>query len=435
MISSTGIATLAEQTRGQVVPSTGKPVFEHKFRELLGLDDPRSHSRCVSESEQPEFYKPAANERPRLRPTVGLFNAVIEGLLGSSPNSVLSPQNCRRVAVMEALGQVTAAEEVVPSQFLNISPFNSAVTGLLEARILESFQQADFIGDMLAETIPTRKMSEKYIGISKLGDQAEQRKPGVEHKRVDLSEVYTTTPDLVNRGLAIDVTREANLFDITGQLLTRADSVGELLGLRREYLIIDEAIGHTSSYNRNGTSYSTYNSSGGLWVNKAAKNFADWTDYDEALQLFAAMTDPDSGEPINVGAPQVLCMPAYWMTHRKILNDTVVETRTASAVNVSIGSNPVNGAFQLLPLSQRAYLRVSGATGLNAGATNGPKYWYLGNFKKAFKYHQALPLTVVRANPDSYTMADKGLILSIFADEMGIPCTVAPWNVCQFINE
>jgi len=36
---------------------------------------------------------------------------------------------------------------------------------------------------------------------------------------------------------------------------------------------------------------------------------------------------------------------------------------------------------------------------------------------------------VIRANPNDYEMADRGLVFSLFADEMGVPCVLEPRQV------
>jgi hypothetical protein len=46
-------------------------------------------------------------------------------------------------------------------------------------------------------------------------------------------------------------------------------------------------------------------------------------------------------------------------------------------------------------------------------------------------YIENLPLTITRAAPTSYEMADRGLVFSMFVDEMGIPAVRDPRFVIQ----
>ena len=63
--------------------------------------------------------------------------------------------------------------------------------------------------------------------------------------------------------------------------------------------------------------------------------------------------------------------------------------------------------------------RATASDGLAVSASNAQKYWWIGDFKRAFVYTQNLPLTIQRATASEYEMADRGLVFSMFADEMG----------------
>jgi hypothetical protein len=46
-----------------------------------------------------------------------------------------------------------------------------------------------------------------------------------------------------------------------------------------------------------------------------------------------------------------------------------------------------------------------------------------------------LPMTIVRAAPSDYVMADHGLVAAIFIDEMGVPVVLNPRYVIKNKNE
>jgi hypothetical protein len=387
-------------------------------------------------------------EGQSLNPSSASFKALYEALVPDDPdgrklltpshqmpgiNNWLDPRSNVQVNTMEDGGV-----EIGPSQFANVSAYNAAALGLLEAKFLEAYRRPEFIAEQLAETIATDKIQEKFIGISMVGDVAEERRPGDRHARFNLSERYVTTPINVNRAVAVDVTREAVMFDRTRELLKQAESGAETLALRREYITLDVFLGNVNSYNYNGTSYNTYATSGN-WINKigSATNspLVDWTNFNAALELFAGMTDQETGQPISVWPKDVLTMPTRWATARTILHATGIERRSPQpsaspslyATDVSTGENPMNWSefnFNLLGSPTYPYAKArlisTDATGGGISAANADKRWYIGDFKKAFVYTQNIPLTTVRASATEYEMADRGLVFSLFADEMGM---------------
>jgi hypothetical protein len=326
---------------------------------------------------------------------------------------------------------------VTPTQFANISVYNAAVAGLLEAKVLEVYDRPEYIGDRLARTIPTRKRTEKMIGLveSDAGDM--ERKPTQPHARANIGERYQETPETKNRGLAIEVAIESVMFDETGLVLQYAEKVTERLRLRKEKALIDQAIGVTNSYNYGGTAYNTYLTTG-AWVNVVASNpLVDWRDVDEAFQLFADMKDPENSEPIVITARQLLVMPQKVMAASYTLNTTEYRTQVGSGDGqvTKIGGNPIAGALEMMPTSPWLYSRARAADGLNLSEANAAGLWFVGDFQRAFAYMENFPLTINRATPSDYEMADRRLAAAIFIDEMGIPAVIEPRYVVKCKNE
>ena len=408
--------------------SLGPVRFVHHTREMLGLENPATGGRYYNLRTDLPCLGPQT-----IRPESVSIRDLAESLFGSSEQEI-------RRGLAGVGGHVDLIEaggtSEVPSQFANISAFNSTVAGLLEAKILEVWNRPAYIGDQLTKTVPSKKRSEKFIGISTMGDEALERKPAQPHARAHLSERYVTTPDTTNYGMAIEVTREAVMFDLTTQLLSQAERITEVLATRKEYRIIDCVLGITNTYTYNGTAYSTYVASGGNWVNIVASNpLADWTDVDNALFLFSTMTDQEKSEPIDIAGFQVLVMPAKQMTANYLFNSTGLEFG-AVATGTHVGTNPLRQfPFQLLPVSPRVYARAIATDGLALSAANAKGLWYIGDFPKAFCYVENLPLHVERAVPGSFAMADNGLVLAVFVDEMGTPGVLEPRYVVKCKNE
>jgi hypothetical protein len=358
-----------------------------------------------------------------------------------------SGQNLSRSDVLEAGGT-----ELAPSAFANVSAFNATTAGLFEAKLLDMWQRPEFMADQYAEVVPSVRRAEKVVGISIPGDSSDERKPGNAHPRATLSERYVTGPNTINKANAIDVTREAIMFDYTKQLLTAAEKVVETLALRREYLTIQKMLGVVNDYTYDGTTYNTYlqTSDSGNWVNKlAANNLIDWTNVNSVNKLLTQMTDQETGQPINVSARQIIVMPAREVTALHVLRQSQVERASsgtgagglnASLAERSFGPAFYNGRYELLTPSIYTRRILTNATtdpvakGLGITDTNADQYWLMGDFKKGLKYAQQLPLTTIRVDASNYQMADNGLVFSIFFDEMGVPFWQEPRCVVLSTN-
>lgn len=367
---------------------------------------------------------------------------------GAKPSDVLeSGQTLSRSDVLEANGT-----ELTPSAFANVSAFNATTAGLFEAKLLDMWQRPDFMAEQYAEVMPSVRRAEKVVGISIPGDTAEERKPGNAHPRATLSERYVTGPNTINKSSAIDVTREAVMFDYTKQLLTAAEKVAETLALRREYMTIQKMLGVVNDYTYDGTTYNTFLAVGdsGNWVNKlAANNLIDWTNVNSVNKLLTQMTDQETGQPVNIAARQIIVMPAREVTALHVLRQTQVERASsgagagglnASLAERSFGPAFYNGRYEMLTPSIYTHRILTNATsdpvapGLGIADANADQYWLMGDFKKGLKYAQQLPLTTIRVDANNYQMADNGLVFSIFFDEMGVPFWQEPRCVVLSTN-
>ena len=329
-----------------------------------------------------------------------------------------------------SLLQEDATDAVQPSMFNNISVWNVAAAGLLEVMVLEAYQRHSFLGGSLCRTYPSRLRQQKMIGHSIIGDVAEDMKPGQRHPRAQFGERYVTTPTTKKRGLGIDVTREAVFFDATnGGVMQQAESIGGELGLRKERVIIDQFIGVTNGYNYGGTAYNTYQAST-PWINSLSNPLVNFADVDDALQLFAGMTDQEKGEPVIINPVDILVQPANRMNAKTVLFYDKVERVSATATEIGHGPNPLKEfGFNLLPSSVLLYRRLTDADGLNLSAANAKQRWYMGDFQGAFGYMENWSVNTARVAANDYTMADQDLIFSLFVNEMGISATIEPRKV------
>jgi hypothetical protein len=299
----------------------------------------------------------------------------------------------------------------------------SNITGqIVYSTVLEAWNNPMLIGGDLCTTIPTVFDGEKIAGIGGIGDQAESIGEGQNYPFAGLSEEWIETPSTIKRGMIVPVTKEAIFFDRTGLVLSRAGEVGMYIALNKEKRILDMALGLTTSYRRNGgAAQATYGDTHtqGDFDNLAASNaLADYTDIENALLLFDAMTDPNTGEPIIVDANTIVVPTALSMTLDRILNATQVGN-TASA-NTPVGANPLRGnQFQK---KSNAYVKAR---------TSSASTWFVGDFKGAFVYMENWPITVTQAPPNSHDEFHRDIVSQFKVSERGAAAVREPRRVVK----
>lgn len=401
--------------QGEAAIMEGLAAGQRQFENLIGLADEHGR-RYVNDNNEPYLGKQYI--KPKQLP-ITVVSEAIGGLFGRNWRQVLGESSA---LVMESIGN----SAVQPGAFHNVNAWGSAYGGLMEAKVLEAYHDTAFIGDSLFETIPSSQRWERMPGTTMIGNIAEEMNPGQPHPRVQIGERWVDTPRTTKHGLGIDVTREAIFFDPNGNnILRQAEDLGRWIRYKKETRQLQLFLGIDNTYKYNGTSYNTYLTSGN-WINKKASNeLVDWTDIDGALDLFSNMTDQETGTSVAITGPfDMVVMPSKLFTARKIVRDTTVQSRTNSAAVVSEGANPVQGSFNGDPMTSSIAFQLLKAAGVSEA--NAKKYWYVGDFKRAFKYFQNFPLKVTKVPATSYAMTDSDLILSVFASEMGSPAVVEP---------
>ncbi len=238
-------------------------------------------------------------------------------------------------------------------------------------------------------------------------------------------EDYIDTPQTTKRGFIVPVTKEAVFFDRTHLILQRAAEVGEVLGLNKEKRLLDLLIGATNNYTWKGTAYNTYSATGsgvapnGTWINQLTDELVDWTDVDAAEQLFANILDPNTGEPVLIQAATMLVMPAYRHAAHRIFNATEI-IYTSGAVETR-AANPL-GNYTVVE-SRLAYRRLIAA---GVAADSAKKYWFFGDFQKAFAYMENWPITVAQSPANSEADFNQDIVVRYKASERGAAAVLNP---------
>jgi hypothetical protein len=251
-----------------------------------------------------------------------------------------------------------------------------------------------------------------------------------EYPRIQYGEDWITMPDLEKRGFIIPISKETVWQDRTGLFQRDAQNAGDKLRLRKEKRCVDVFIGAVNPYVRQGTATDTYQATT-PWINSHANEMADWTDVDAALQLFANMTDPNTGEPVVVMPTTIVCVPGNLFKTRMVVNATEVRTGDGASVTAqTLSANPI-GTLNIIS-SQWVYARLQSEKSVSAA--NSAKYWYIGDPSKAFVYMQGWPVTVTQAPPNSEAELTRDIVLQFKASEYGVPAVLDPRYMVQNTN-
>lgn len=316
------------------------------------------------------------------------------------------------------------------SEGVDITAFLNVTGQVIYSKILDAYQNEAFVISQLVDTIPTRLDGEKIPGIGRISDEVTEVEPGMPYPNVGFGEDYVETPSTTKRGLIVPITKEAIFFDRTHLILSRAAEVGEVLGLNKEKRLADLVIGQTNTYNWKGVSYSTYytEADAQAWANSLAGNeLVDWTDVDNAEQVFANILDPTTAEPVLLRAINVLVMPAYRHAAHRVFNSSELTytTGTGSTTATKV-ANPLGN--YTVQESRIAYRRILAA---GEDAEVAKKWWFIGDFKKAFAYMENWPITVTQSAPGSDADFNQDIVVRFKASERGAAAVMNPRYVVK----
>jgi hypothetical protein len=327
---------------------------------------------------------------------------------------MLDPRSAGGVSVLESGGAVDV------TAFLNIAG------QVIYSKIMEAYRQEAFVVSNLVDTIPTRLDGEKIPGLSRVGDMIDEVGSGMPYPHLGFGEDYIETPSTTKRGFIVPVTKEAIFFDRTHLVLSRAAEVGEVLGLNKEKRLIDLVIGVTNNYKWKGTTYNTYQTST-PWINSLATNeLVDWTNVDKAEQLFADILDPNTGEPVLVRGTTVLVTPAYRHAAHRVFSAAELTFTAAGSTTATVAANPLSG-YRVFD-SRLVYRRII-ASGVAAATAK--KYWFVGDFRRAFAYMENWPITVTQAPIGSEAEFNNDIVLRFKASERGAAAVINPRYVVK----
>lgn len=315
------------------------------------------------------------------------------------------------------------------SNAVNTGAFSSIIGQVVYSKLLETYAAPEFTFSSLIPNVPTRLNGERIPGIGQIGDKASIVGEGQPYSSAGLNEDYIDTPVTTKRGLKVPVTKEVIFFDRTNLILNRAAEVGTMLGVNKEKRLINMVIGVTNNYKWKGTAYNTFQAST-PWINvKTGNTLVDWNNADASHQIFYAITDPNTGEPIVINPKHVAVNRAYLRAAERAF---VSEDTRVTTPGFNTSGNPMQTNVRN-PYASKGYMVIDNPwfNAAQTAASQDARYWYHGDFTKAFAYMENWPITVVQApqnHPDEF---DRDIITQFKASERGAETVINPRYVVQ----
>lgn len=333
-------------------------------------------------------------------------------------------QACRR---RERLANDVIAERLTEAQgAVTTAAFLNIQGQIVYSMTLDAYNDVANVFTPLIPEVPTVFLDgEKVAGITQIGDEVAVRPEAQPYALAGVGEDWIFTPPVPDRGMVVPVTWEALFADRTGQLQDRCRDVGRWGGINREKRAIDCVIDENTTahrYNWRGTVIQTYNNNTGThtWDNLEASNaLVDWTDVNNAEQLFNGLTDPYTGEPIEIEPKHLVVTKQLEQTAARIVRQGTIQYttpgyQTSGNVSHHTGDNPYSGKYQVVT-SKRLAPRLATDTD-----------WFLGDIGAAFRCMVAEKPTVLEAPPNTADEFHRRIVRQFRFNERTAYVTVQP---------
>lgn len=341
--------------------------------------------------------------------------ALFEACFGR--HNQLAARNGASIAQMltEAQGAVSTTAFTVISGQIVYSAF------------MERYRDEQFVFKQLIPEVMTNLSGEKIAGISRIGDQALVVPEGEPYPQVGVREDWVRTPETKKRGFEIGVTREAYFFDRTGQLRERVGEGGYWMGVNEEKRAIDCVIDENTTdhrYNWRDNIIASYGDNSGThtWDNLNASNGlsgGDWSKIDSAIQVFNALIDPNTGEPIDIQPKHIIAALSLERTIARILSAT--EIRVATPGFATTGS-PTQTTAPNPYLNRFTYVGSRLLAARMALATS----WYIGDVGRYARRMINWRMQQKEAAPNSYEEFHRDVVQQFRWDERSAFTVVEP---------
>lgn len=255
---------------------------------------------------------------------------------------------------------------------VDTTAFATLTSQLVFASVMKAYNAPEFIHTRLAPVRTTRYKQEVIPGLAGIvEDMDDDIAEGMPYPNVGFGEDYRKTPVTKKKGRIINVTREAVLHDQTSLILEGAKGIGTVLSVRDEKDFVRLLLGLVNNFNWRDVAYNTFQTSA-PWINVVSSNGITtsdgWTKVDASEQLFGAMKDPNTLEPVTISPNTIVHMPAKKHQWRMVTKAATLRSSqaTTGSHDATEGPNTVD-PYELVE-SRWAYneLVAAGESAANA---------------------------------------------------------------------
>lgn len=337
------------------------------------------------------------------------------------------------------LGQPT--HQLEAEEAVDVSFFRNITGQLLVTWTQKAYMDPQFVGDKLFDTLtePQPWNLETHIvpKISSVQQGPNQIQPGMPYGNAQIIQDYISYPAIGKFGETLNVTLEAMGTDRTGQIGENAAKLGFRARYDLEVQQLAVAMGITvtvgtvtivgNNFSWLGTTYNTYQTGGSNWVNALNGVTVAGNNYTMIANLETLMSnilDPYSGivigDNLQRSEMKLLCPYAMRYEFKNILKADSVRSGpygTSTPNYQENAPNPLDFDYEVLPSAIAYQLLV--ASGVST--SNALNYWFLANWKKAFKYREVLPWQVITAPLLNEADFTQDIVQRIKVRRMGTP--------------
>lgn len=284
---------------------------------------------------------------------------------------------------------------------VNTTQFTVIVGELLSRQVIRGYTEYPGIASQLVTQFTSKLQTDKIPGGFLKGDLEEVPEGHDYPHSADMEDFYVEIGG-AKRGLILDITEEAIMFDQTGIVMLKASQFGERLAKDREkgviFTIMDATVNGKNyyAYYPGGTRTALFRSTDGtsskvgggvLYTNQITDVLQNYTDLDAADAVFDDIMD-ENGEPIDVMAGNLILLTSRALknTARRLVSEQMLPNISGSTVGNN-QTNPYQG-------TQHLY-----SPWVDYG--NGATYWYYGDFKRQYLEKVVIPLQVLSRGRDN----------------------------------
>jgi hypothetical protein len=346
----------------------------------------------------------------------------------------------------------------VPIRFMeagegqDTTAFLNVMNQLVFTRIHQGWDEAGTDVDRLFTNVPTMFDGEKIPGVQQLAGEGELVRQGMPYPEVGLGDHVFETPSTTKHGVITSLNKETIFHDRTYLIVKRCKDNATRLRMNKSVRCwatvagVTVQVGKNETFNGNnhkwnGTTYNTYSTgANAIGINALASTpLVDPTSIEQAELLFAALTHPDTGRPIEIDWDLLVCMPYKRITALRATQSPDVHTifpgygasSPAAPGNYQMdGANPYKGKAVMASALLQQVVVSSGIS-----ASNARDWWFLIKAGAGLEYRQNWDITTIpQTAPNSDAAFDRDIVMRWKSSEKGVPWVADPRYMVKVYN-